>query len=134
MLAHRFFYVSLGILALMIAYHLGAAATAATSSMDPSPTEVAVRTGTVGNGETSPLPVYSDGTEALESECRWIATPRHPQETFRISYPYNNRVVEVNGGPTQPIVAYYMIIATRGVQANATQSTSWGSVKSAYTR
>ena len=31
----------------------------------------------INDGETIPLPTYSDGTQALESECKWIVSQEH---------------------------------------------------------
>jgi len=71
MLAKRFFYVCAGLFLLALTYHLGAGRAIAQSGAVPA---VAVLAGTVTDGGTIPLPHFADGTEALESECRWIVS------------------------------------------------------------
>jgi len=140
MLARRFFYVSLGILALAVAYHLGASTTGAAAAASQIPTEVAVKSGSARDFDVLPLPVYADGTEALESECSWIVSAKHPNvvDPVRVDA---GRVVRVAGCcyPPEDQVAHYMIIAVRdpehtGVTSPAMKETNWGALKGSFGR
>src|SRR5437773_2342702 len=68
--ARSFFFVCAGLLCLALVYHAGQGATAQSTGAP----EIAILAGTVHDGETIPLPHYVDGSPALESECRWIAS------------------------------------------------------------
>jgi hypothetical protein len=71
MRAGSFFYTCAGLFLLALSYHLGAGRASAQSGAAP---EVAILTGTLPDGGTIPLPHYTDGSEALESECKWIVS------------------------------------------------------------
>ncbi len=133
--ARAFLNVCAGLLFLAIAYHLGVSA-ARGAVQAPSPTEVAALTGVLNDGETIPLPIYSDGTVASESECRWtvslnfcaIGSPQF------IGCGTTGRVVSVSGGSLgTPNRVNFMIIAVRGAASpTATRPTSLGQVKNLY--
>lgn len=120
-----------------------------------SPTEVAVLQGVLENAETIPLPVYADGTQALESECKWIVSPclgygTEPFYCYAADAIYSTTTLPtkdfmalhkgriVNCGPgglntASQSNANYLIIATRGSsQATPAIRASWGSVKARY--
>lgn len=145
-MAKRFFYVCAGLLMLATTYHLGMRNAGAASGM-ASPTEVATLSGVLAHGQTIPLPVYADGTTALESECKWTVSMRHisnqdweqgstaPLFTLDcnsdtrnvrcIAYLSNNASVtgQVN----------YLIIATRGASApTSSKALSFGRLKAEY--
>src|SRR5262245_28966260 len=69
--ARAFFYVTAGLFLLLLIHHLGAQSATAQATANQ---EVAVLSGQVPNGGTIPLPHYTDGTEALESECSWTVS------------------------------------------------------------
>jgi hypothetical protein len=138
--AKRFFYVSLGIMALAVAFHLGAMS-GSTAVQTPVPSEVAVLTGSVLDNGTIPLPIYADGTVAPESECRWIVSPKaialgtsplSEAESMHCSTEGRTvRVYFIDGWHTaKPGEANYMIVATRQSPSPiATQPTTWGRIK-----
>jgi len=118
----RFFYACGALLCLALAYHLGASNAAA--KPPGSLADVAVLTGVLDDGDTIPLPVYSDGTPALESDCRWIVSINRtdlPNLPMRDNCYTDGRVVRastcdvVNGDctTTHSAMANYMIIAVR---------------------
>jgi len=123
MIAKRFFFVGAGLLCLALAYHFGAGNAAAKAPGSLS--DVAVLTGVLNDGETIPLPSFSDGTTALESDCRWtvsINTADFINLPSREICFTDGRVVHastcdfvVNGACTSPRAAKanYMIIAVR---------------------
>jgi len=73
--AKTFFYVCAGLFVLALSYQLGVQQAGAQAAGSLSQ-EVAVLSGQVADGGTIPLPHYDDGSEAAESECRWIVSPR----------------------------------------------------------
>ena len=129
----RFFYASAAVLMLAIAYHFGAGQASAVTF----PPEVAVLTGSVPDGGTIPLPHYVDGTQALESECKWIASI-HSAAASPGSGVYcyaTGRVVSVGATGNCPCpagTADYMIIATRVTAPVTTARSTFGEVKAHY--
>ena len=146
-MAKRFFYVCAGLLMLAASYDLGTRNASAAGSM-VIPTEVATLSGVLNDGETIPLPVYADGTTALESECKWTVALHHigsgpppggsgwwREETCSadgrlvhcFAYAYNSEWFTLAGDVN------YLIIATRGTGGpTAVQSQSFGSLKAKY--
>lgn len=61
----RFFLLSASLLCLALTLTLGFHLGQGTLSASPIPTEVAVLSGVINNGQEIPLPVYRDGTAAL---------------------------------------------------------------------
>jgi hypothetical protein len=138
MFAKRLFHVSAAVLLLALAYHLGVR----TTSAAPPSQEVAVLAGEVPDGGTIPLPHYQDGSEALESECRWLVSlkVRSNNTNFLPNFERcdtDGRTVHVywcqnncSGGrdctlpgegcgtPAHPCTANYIIIATRNTKAH----------------
>jgi hypothetical protein len=136
MAARKFFCVCTGLFLLALSYHMGAGRASAQSSAAP---ETAILTGTLPDGGTIPLPHYTDGTEALERECKWIVSVNFASANFGYMQGFScyttGRVVTVGVGGSSPLptVANYMIIATRGTgQPTPTSQESWGSLKSRY--
>lgn len=144
MFLKKLFLASASILMLALAYQLGVRSAGASSGMSV-PTEVATLSGVLHDGQTIPLPVFADGTTALESECSWSVSLNHMgfgpppggggwwrEETCRTegrlircyAYSYDS------GWYTQGGDANFLIIATRGapLPTNA-RAQSWGSVK-----
>src|SRR5262245_56174267 len=117
MFVKRFFYVCAAILCLALSYHLGARLAGAQGNLNQ---ETAVLTGTASDGETIPLPHYRDGSEALESECRWIVSVNTASANFGYMQGFScystGRVVTigVSGSSPLPPLANYMIMAVRG--------------------
>lgn len=90
------------------------------AQLPPQPTEIAVLSGVLNNGETIPLPVFANGDTASESQSKWIVSPR----TFFVQYGGHvwcyttGRVVHVvsEGGFNDPATeANYLITAQRQV-------------------
>jgi hypothetical protein len=155
MAARKFFYICAGLFLLAMSYHLGASAAGAAAPV-AQPSETAMLSGVIHSGQTIPLPVYSDGTTALESECAWTVSPAfysgsdnwcYTADAFIVGEPaayvdhdntafYNahrGRVVNAGGGAGWPLDANYIIIATRGAsQPTPTLQQSWGQLKSRY--
>jgi hypothetical protein len=153
-MARKFFYVCAGMFLLALSYHLGAR-NAAAVVIATEPSEVAVLSGVLYNGQTIPLPVFADGTTATESECWWtVSCPRwsgsdnfcytadavygYPGDVgpdnggFYRAHP--GRIVNAGGG-VQPwsLNANYLIIATRGAsQPTPALQESWAQVKARY--
>src|SRR5262249_53517588 len=122
MFAKRFLFVSLGLLCLVLAYSIGA--TRATAKPPGTLSDVAVLTGVLNDGEMIPLPVYSDGAPAVESDCRWTVSMNRgdlPNLPMQMSCYTDGRVVRASTCDTQngvctsthPGKANYMIIAIR---------------------
>jgi hypothetical protein len=138
--AKVFFYVSLGLLALAVAFHVGARS-GSTDVQTPVPSEVAALTGSVSDNGTIPLPIYADGTVAPESECRWIVSPRDiasgtsPLSQAESMHCWTEgrtvHVYYIDGWHTaRPGEANYMIVATRqSPSAIATRPATWGRIK-----
>ena len=140
-MAKQFFYVSVGVVGLAVAWTLLAHPVEA---LNPTATssEVAILTGVLNDGDTIPLPTYSDGAVATESECHWIVSPNSQSLSVWVT-PANfefvcrtvGRVVScytLRYGPMQiPGQANYMVIASRAVQGDPTktESSSWGEIK-----
>lgn len=55
-------------------------------ALSAAPVDIAISTGVLNEGGVIPLPVYSDGTVAVESECHWVVSPASQEITF-ISLP-----------------------------------------------
>src|SRR5689334_6167291 len=70
-MARKFFLAGAGIFLLTAAAYLSPQFA---KGQGVTQTEVATLSGTVANGETIPLPTYSDGTVAAESDCKWIVS------------------------------------------------------------
>jgi hypothetical protein len=149
--SRAFFYVCAGLFLLALAFHLGARAAGAQIG---ALQDVAVLSGVVANGGTIPLPHYQDGSEALESECRWTVSPEV------IASPYagtvfhrcstEGRTVHVywctgGCGPggdcttdppdcnrLAPGTANYLVVAVRSIGPTPAQQPTWGAVKSRY--
>ena len=122
MFANRFFFVCTGLICLALVYGLWA--TRATAKPPSSLSDVAVLTGVLNDGDLIPLPEFSDGSSALESECRWtvsIDQAEFPNLPMREICFTDGRVVRAstcdlqNGSctSTHPAKANYMIIAVR---------------------
>ena len=129
----RFFYASAAVLMLATAYHLGAGQASAVTF----PPEVAVLAGSVPDGGNIPLPHYTDGTQALESECKWIASIHLAAGSPGTGvYCYTTgRVVSVGVSgscPCSPATADYMIIATRVTAPVTAARWTFGEVKARY--
>src|SRR5437773_2714150 len=75
MVAKRFMFVSAGVLLLVAAFEIGARMAGAQNVVTYQ--ETATLSGEVSDGGTIPLPHYRDGSEALESECRWTVSLAH---------------------------------------------------------
>ena len=122
MFAKRFLLVSVGLLCLALAYGFGASR--ATAKPPGTLSDVAVLIGVLNDGEMIPLPVYSDGTPAFESDCRWTVSTNSVDHTSLPTHDVcytDGRVVHVsscsieNGVCTTSNLgkANYMIIAIR---------------------
>ena len=129
------FCVCAAMLCVALACHVGAGSARATGPAQPG--EVAVLSGELPDGGTIPLPVYSDGVQATDAECRWIVSPR----TFLVQYSGHvycyatGRVVRVvsEGGLNDPAtVANYMIVAVRSQAPTPAQRSTVGGVKVRY--
>ena len=140
--AKAFLVVCAGLFLLALSYHLGARSAGAQS---PVP-EVACRSGVISNGQQIPLPVYADGTEALESECSWIVSPNRflcdaYNSAWVTCYTSNGRWVTCTwqiytlpvSPPPNDLQANYLIVARRGSSApTPAQSISIGQLKAKY--
>ena len=135
MFGKRFFYVCAGLFLLALSYHLGAGRASAQSGAAP---DVAVLAGTVSDGGTIPLPHYADGSEALESECRWIVSVNTATASIGPLYGFvcytTGRVVTVLAGGSGSItaVANYLIIATRVTGPVSAQQHTLGQLKARF--
>jgi hypothetical protein len=117
MFGKRFFFVCAGLLCLALVYHLGASN--AVAKPPGSLADVGVLAGVLSDGETIPLPTFSDGTPAFESDCRWtVSTSRSDHQNLpesEVCYT-EGRVVHASScfnGNCRPEKANYMIIAVR---------------------
>jgi hypothetical protein len=136
MAARKFFYVCAGLFLLALSYHFGAGTVRA---QVPSAEEVVVLTGTLQEDEIIPLPVYKDGTTALESECKWMVGVAYVNP---IRFTGNDAIrCETVGRtlswltPDDPLDrsrAHYIIIAVRGSSPTAAQQQSWGQLKARF--
>jgi hypothetical protein len=119
-----------------------------------APTEVATLSGVLADGQTIPLPVYADGTTALESECSWTVSLGHigsgppdgGQGFWREEEcSTNGRIVRCRAfsysPPSIPNANWvyilgdvnYLIIATRSAQgATPARATTFGGLKAKY--
>jgi hypothetical protein len=149
-MARRFFYVCAGLFLLGVTYHLGAGRAGAQAGT--SEQEVAVLSGQVADGGMIPLPHYADGTEALESECRWIASPEAIQNdgwylgylrcsttgrTVHVYFCNPNACGEpvdcgIIGCPRLSGTANCLIIAVRNTSPTPVQETTLGQLKARY--
>jgi hypothetical protein len=87
------------LLMLAATYYLGTRNAGAASAV-VIPTEVATLSGVIMDGGTIPLPVYADGTTALESECKWIASPA--RDDGSILFCFTGSRLSVGQGGTEP--------------------------------
>ncbi len=148
----RVFYGCASLLMLAATYHLGSTNARAASGMTV-PTEVATLSGTLTDGQTIPLPVYADGTTALESECKckWTVSLHYVHQVTSGAFSTEacrteGRMVRCYGIVNEDTAypwpasgqrflgdANYLIIATRGVSApTGARSTSIGALKAKY--
>jgi hypothetical protein len=136
-MAERFMYACLGVLALAVAFHLGAQYGNASGACP----EIAIETGMLGHGEQIPLPVYGDGTEALEEECVWMAARRHLHAGHNSMLGFeckalSDRTIHYRQytieGQYYDSHAQYLIIAVRGSGPSTTQPTTWGDIKARF--
>jgi hypothetical protein len=114
-----------------------------------SPTEVVVLSGWVYHGDTLPVPVYADGTEATQDECHWIVSSQKQGDYWggdagdEIYYficgtaddtwpPEVIAYVKTMDGKTGNGNANYMIVAARHDQQSSTQRQSWGAIKGGF--
>lgn len=135
MFLKRVYYASASVLVLALAYHLGAQ-TASAHDQSTAP-EVVVLSGVVDDGGTIPLPTFTDGTVADESECQWIVSPHWvwglAGSAYFTCFTHDGRQVEVHanggGGPSQ---ANFMIIGIRTSTPTPVQGQTWGATKAKY--
>ena len=140
-MAKKFMYVCLGVLMLAAAFHLGARSGHATAQTG----EIAIATDLVYHGQQIPLPYYSDGTQATESECTWVVIPTTLQPDHGATngfdcYAHGNsyrvltyRQWTVNGTFLDG-AARYLAIAVRGAGATSTQPTTWSRIRGEFGR
>jgi hypothetical protein len=143
-MARKFFFVSVGVLCLALTYHLGARNVGAQT---PPLTDVARGTYELTGGDQVPMPVYSDGTPALPSECSYLITGY--TGGFSIPSPYvmeGVRVDVLNGASSPSLEAYFWNEQGRSFPASATitvlairtnaptisRHETWGGVKERY--
>ncbi len=134
--ARAFFFVCAGIFLLAITYHLGARSAGAQAGAATA-SEVAVVSGTAHDMDVLPLPTYSDGTVASESECRWIVSLysvtyyAHWGQSLCYTTGLTVHIQSSNGDNT----VSYLIIATRGAAPpTPAQSVSIGRLKAKYAK
>ena len=146
-MAKKFFYVCAGLLMLAATYHLGSRNAGAVSAV-VIPTEVATLSGVIMDGAMIPLPIYADGTTALESDCKWIVSPARDDGSTLFCFTGIGLPVASGGsepryvncflaaGPAPYHIgreANYLIIAARGAAApTSTSSQSFGALKAKY--
>jgi hypothetical protein len=146
----RFFYASAAVLMLAIGCQFGAKlarAQASSTSTIAQAGEVAVLTGVLPSGATIPLPTYSDGTQALESECHWLVsinTASFGGASAAASLEKcftQGRVITAywctqgncgGGGDPWFATANYMIIAVRSGAPTPARAGTWGELKARY--
>jgi hypothetical protein len=135
-MAKRFMYVCFGIVALVVAFHLGAVRGGASSYGS----DIAIGIGTIGHNQQIPLPYYPDGTQATQDECVWIVTPWQLHSGHNSTLGFNckgkaNRIVGFTQitieGTYYDSLARYLIIGVRGGASVAQQST-WGQIKAEF--
>ena len=103
--------------------------------------EVVVASGVLADGESIPLPSYSDGTMASPSECTWMVSlntlsgNNEAIQDIHCSADMNRTIsctgIDIDERPLTG-QANYVIIAVRPAQGVAVQNTTWGSVKSRF--
>lgn len=144
----KFMYACFGILALVVAFHLGATLGQATMTLQTS--DIAVGGGYIQHGQTIPLPYYEDGTQAIEDDCVWMLAPIEVgmdaswaiEEFSCHDFDPPNRLVEFSYiSSTEEFYdgyARYLIIAVKnsgswcaGVKVRK-QGTTWGKVKAEF--
>ena len=146
--ARAFFYVAAGLFLLAASYHLGARSAGAQAQVGSSQQEIAILTGTLNDGQTIPLPTYGDGTEAVETDCKWFVSLRDfPVGTVNVLVAHcsaENRVVSAyvcvpdphNCVPTDPTFTQcsvnYLIIATRVTAPVSTTPSTLGQLKARF--
>ena len=104
----------------------------------PEPTEVVTTDGTEslgpGGSATIPLPTYTDGTSAAESECDATVSALNAREVHPFTYRVTSNVLLIErttGGFPQDYG--YLIICTRAAGgAVAAEQSTWGEIKSLY--
>lgn len=136
-MAKRFMYVSIGILAIMVAFHLGAQYSQAVTQTP----EIAIDTGLITHGEQVPLPYYADGTQASQEECVWLLSPSvlHTGHNSTLGFfltaddsrivHFEQRTIE---GYYFDSTARYLIVGVREAGPTSTQPTTWGKVKAEW--
>ena len=142
MKAKRFFYVCAGMFLLALTYHLGARTAQAQVGGVP---ELATLSGTLNDGQTIPLPTYSDGTRADEAECKWTVSLRDVNTDFGYTSFFHcsadNRVVSAydctsNCVPTDPTYFHcsvnFLIIATRVTAPVSVERHTLGQLKARF--
>jgi hypothetical protein len=153
-MVRKFFYVCAGLFLLVLTYRLGPRIAWATPGTVGT-AEVATGQGYLTNGQPIPLPVYADGTTALEAECSWIvnaavrsngaAAPAwcYSADALYSGYQssaflnsHRGRVVNlgwVNGDdPYYPSSVSYIIVAVRQSLPTPAARASWGEVKARF--
>jgi hypothetical protein len=145
-MAKSFFCLSAGMFLLVLSWHFGARSAGA--QIPGQPTEIVVASGTLGDRQTIPLPRYADGTEALESECRWIISPHDLEFDQNIQHLHctaDHRLVRVyichpNSGDSDNCANFqgtgwtadFLITAIRNSSPTATHFQSMGALKARY--
>ena len=151
MRSRSFLFASVGVLALALAFHFGARSATAQSEAS----EIAILSGTLPDGGVIPLPVYADGVQAQESDCRWTVSPAtllgvQGQYAVFSRCSLQGREVRVytclNGcvGPSDCVAAAggcpqatggtanYFIVAVRNLAPTPARQESMGAVKARY--
>ncbi|MGD9548136.1 MAG: hypothetical protein AB7V45_11420 [Candidatus Krumholzibacteriia bacterium] len=112
-------------------------------SSGPVATEVAVLSGVLADGETIPLPFYSDGTLETGEECHWLVSVNilesEPESIANFSCGADQgRVVTCTGidrdGNSLVGRANYLIIARRSAPSVPAQGENRGSLKAQFSR
>jgi len=118
---------------------------ARSSVSSPAASDVATLSGVANDGETIPLPTFSDGTPATEAECSWTVSVNQLSQSLSggphsIHCSAEGRLISVFWCTNEDCLAgrvagaaNYMIIAVRGsnLPTNARAST-WGAAKARY--
>jgi hypothetical protein len=152
-MARKFMFVCFGVLALAMAFHLGAKSGQATEPLQTA--DIAIKAGLIQHGYEIPLPFYEDGSQAVEDDCVWVLSPMSAGEDWTNFYSFEcndgnppDRNVyyrfSMSGGEGQPPeqhydgVARYLIIAVRnsgtwcaGVRGRG-GALPWGRIKADF--
>lgn len=135
-MAKKFMYACFGILALVVAFHLGAQYGQASSYGS----DIAIGIGNIGHNQQIPLPYYPDGTQATQDECTWIVAPWELRSGHNSTLGFKcqgkaNRIVGFTQvtieGTYYDSIARYLIIGVRG-GASVTQPATWGKIKAEF--